>query len=197
MLRSFIMVTAEKIQERPHLHLVEPRFERIGGIEYAMSSPGYRHQITAGRLFGQFDAQLSKYGCMPLIAPFDVYPLYDQGDEDTLVQPDIFAACDKSKLGENRYNGAPKFIIEILSSNRSHDMITKLDLYQKAGVEEYWIIDTEEKIVSVLLLSNGSYIYHSYGAESEVPLASIPGCTIDFSRVFEPPPMIAENSGDA
>ncbi|MDR1863027.1 MAG: Uma2 family endonuclease, partial [Treponema sp.] len=113
--------------------------------------------------------------------------------EDTLVQPDIFAACDKSKLGENRYNGAPKFIIEILSSNRSHDMITKLNLYQRAGVEEYWIIDTEEKIISVLLLSDGSYIYHSYGAESEVPLISIPGCTINFTLVFEPPPMIADN----
>jgi Uma2 family endonuclease len=181
------MAVAERIQEETIQNLVEERFERIGGIEYAMSSPGYKHQTVLLAIGAQLREKLSKHGCMPIIAPFDVYPLYDQGDEDTFVQPDIFAACDKSKLKENRYNGAPRFIIEILSSNRSYDMITKLNLYQKAGVTEYWMVDTEEKIITVLELSNGSYLYHSYGAEKEVPLISIPGCTVDFSKVFEIP----------
>jgi Uma2 family endonuclease len=179
------MSAAEKIQEDLAQDLVERRFERIGGIEYAMSSPGYKHQIAVGRLFTQLDSQLSKHGCLPIVAPFDVYPLYDLGDEDTFVQPDIFSACDRSKLEENRYNGAPKFIIEILSSNRSHDMIAKLNLYQKAGVAEYWMIDPEEKIITVLELSNGSYVYRAYSGEGEVPLVSFPGCTVDFSGVFE------------
>lgn len=181
------MPQAERVQERgnPQSYLVEARFERIGGREYAMSSPGYKHQICAGRLFAQLDAQLRKYGCMPIVAPFDVYVLYDQGDEDTFVQPDIFTVRDKSKLKENRYNGAPKFIIEILSSNRSHDMIAKLNLYQKAGVLEYWMIDPEEKIITVLELSGGFYIHHSYDAKTELPLISIPGAAVDFSKVFE------------
>jgi Uma2 family endonuclease len=163
---------------------VEPRFERIGGVEYAMSSPGYRHQIAAGRIFGQLDIQLSGHGCIPIVALFDVYILYDEGDSDTLVQPDIFTVCNRSKLRENRYEGAPGFIIEILSSNRSHDMVTKLNLYQKAGVTEYWMVDTEEKIVSVLELANGVYQYRSYTGDEEVPLVSIPGCTVDFRKVF-------------
>jgi Uma2 family endonuclease len=178
------MALVEKIQEEVNTGLVEPRFERIGGIEYAMSSPGYKHQIAAGRLFSQLDSQLSKYGCMPIVAPFDVYPLYDQGDQDTFVQPDIFTVCDRSKLQENRYNGAPQFIIEILSSNRSHDMITKLNLYQKARVAEYWMVDPDNKVISVLELTNGSYMYRNYDAMAEVPLVSIPGCTVDFSKVF-------------
>ena len=132
---------------------------------------------------------MAKHNCSPVIAPFDVYPLYDQGDEDTVVQPDLFVVCDKSKLRENRYNGAPKFIIEILSTNRSHDMVTKLNLYQKAGVREYWIVDPgagaedTEKFVSVLELLNGSYIYRAYGAEKEIPIISFPGCSIDFGKV--------------
>ena len=184
------MTAAEKIQEKAEYQsLVEKRIERIGGTEYAMSSPGFRHQLIVGRLFSQLDTQLAKHGCSPIIAPFDVYPLFDQGDEYTLVLPDIFVVCDKSKLRENRYNGAPRFIVEILSSNRSHDMVTKLDLYQKAGVQEYWIVDPgaegedTEKFVSVLELSNGSYLYHAYGAEKEIPLITIPGCSIDFSKV--------------
>jgi Uma2 family endonuclease len=179
------MTAAEDFIEEDQL--VEPRFERIGGTEYAMSSPGYRHQIIAGRLFSQLDAQLSQHGCSPVIAPFDVYPLFDKGDVLTMVQPDIFLACDKSKLKDNRYNGAPRFIIEILSLNRSHDMVTKLNLYQKAGVEEYWIVDPgaedSEKFISALELSGGSYIHHVSGTEKEIPLIIIPGCSIDFSKV--------------
>ncbi|GHV78913.1 hypothetical protein AGMMS49944_07040 [Spirochaetia bacterium] len=146
------MAVAERIQEEVWEHsLVEPRFEYIGGIEYAMSSPGYKHQIIAGRLFAQLDAQLSAHGCMPIVAPFDVYPLYEKGDRETFVQPDVFTVCERSKLMENRYNGAPRLIIEILFSNRSHDMITKRNLYQKAGVAEYWIVDPDAEVISVLI----------------------------------------------
>jgi len=179
------MTAAMKMLEEETSSLVEQRFERIGKTMYAMSSPGYKHQIVAGRLFAQLDAQLSVHNCLPVVAPFDVYLLYDQGDENTLVQPDVFLACDKAKLEENCYTGAPKFIIEILSSNRSHDMVTKLNLYQKAEVEEYWMIDPDEKIVTVLELSNGGYIYHSCSGETEVSLITVPGCTVDFCKVFE------------
>jgi len=179
------MTAAKKLTEDESDLLVEPRFERIGGIEYAMSSPGYKHQITAGRLFNQLDFQLSVHECITIVAPFDVYPLYEKGDQYTFVQPDIFLACDRSKLQDNRYNGAPKFIIEILSQNRSHDMVTKLNLYEKAGVGEYWMVDPEEQIISVLELANGRYIYKAYSGEGEVPLLTIPGCIIDFKKVFE------------
>ena len=183
------MTAAEKIQEdvQDDHYLVEPRFERIGGTEYAMSSPGYRHQDILLAIGAQLREKLQGSGCSPIIAPFDVYPLYDKGDEFTLVQPDIFLACDKSKLRENRYNGAPRFIIEILSLNRSHDMVTKLNLYQKAGVEEYWIVDPgavdSEEFISVLELANGSYIHHAYGMGKEIPLIIIPGCSINFGKV--------------
>jgi Uma2 family endonuclease len=183
-MESQAVYVAERMPEGDY-GLVEPRFERIGSTEYAMSSPGYKHQIVAGRLFTQLDGQLSAHNCMTIVAPFDVYPLYDRGDEYTLVQPDIFTACDRSKLQDNRYNGAPKFIIEILSTNRSHDMITKFHLYEQAGVVEYWIIDPEEQIISALELVDGKYAIHTYGGKDEVPLVSTPGCTVDFKKVFD------------
>ncbi|MDR0540451.1 MAG: Uma2 family endonuclease [Spirochaetaceae bacterium] len=116
------MALAQMAEENLNTSLVEPRFERIGGIEYAMSSPGYKHQSILLAIGAELREKLAKHGCMPIVAPFDVYPLYDLGDERTFVQPDIFTVCNRSKLKENRYNGAPKCIIEILSSNRSYDM---------------------------------------------------------------------------
>ncbi|MEZ4987608.1 MAG: hypothetical protein R2795_21680 [Saprospiraceae bacterium] len=38
-----------------------------------------------------------------------------KGKVDTVVQPDIVVVCDPSKLDEQGCNGAPDFIIEILS----------------------------------------------------------------------------------
>lgn len=44
--------------------------------------------------------------------------------------------------------GAPEWVIEIASSgNFKHDFVTKLMLYQMAGVKEYWIVDPQEKMV--------------------------------------------------
>jgi len=176
------MYVAERFET--NYDLVEPRFERIGSTEYAMSSPGYKHQNVLLGVGAQLREKLRASGCMTIVAPFDVYPLYDKGDEYTLVQPDILIACDRSKLQDSRYNGAPQFIIEILSSNRSHDMITKLNLYEKAGVGEYWIIDPETQIISAMELINNRYAIRSWSGEDEVPLATIPGCTVDFKKVF-------------
>jgi len=164
--------------------LIEPRIERIGSTEYAMASPGYKHQNVLLAIGAQLREKLQASGCMTIVAPFDVYLLYDKGDHYTLVQPDIFLACDLSKLQDKSYNGAPQFIIEILSTNRSHDMITKLNLYEQAGVSEYWIIDPETQIISAMELINNRYAIRSYSGEDEVPLATIPGCTVDFKKVF-------------
>ena len=183
-MRSYATSTAERLPEKSD-GLIEPRFERIGSTEYAMSSPGYKHQNVLLAVGAQLREKLQASDCMTIVAPFDVYPLYDKGDEYTLVQPDIFTACDRSKLKDNRYNGAPKFIIEILSSNRSHDMVTKFNLYERAGVTEYWMVDSEYKIITALDFVDGRNFTRAYTGDDEVPLASISGCTVNFKKVFE------------
>ena len=61
-----------------------------------------------------------------------------------------------------------ELVIEILSpSTRRHDRLVKLDLYQRAGVREYWIVDPENKAVQVFLQDDGgSLILHEdYGRD--------------------------------
>ena len=58
--------------------------------------------------------------------------------------------CDKSKLDGKRCNGAPDFIIEIVSpGNPSDDYIKKLYYYKNYGVREYWIVDPQRRSVTV------------------------------------------------
>ncbi len=62
-------------------------------------------------------------------------------DDTTLVIPDVMVVCDPSKLDDRYCNGAPDWVIEILSTNRIQDLRVKLGLYQDHGVREYWIVD--------------------------------------------------------
>lgn len=66
------------------------------------------------------------------------------------VEPDISVICDSEKLTERGCNGAPDFIIEIVSpSSRKMDYSKKMVLYQDAGVREYWIVDPEKQRTTV------------------------------------------------
>mgnify|MGYP002508841308 CR=1 FL=1 len=70
--------------------------------------------------------------------------------EDTVLEPDISVICDPDKITPRGCVGAPDWIIEIVSpSNPGHDYITKLGIYNDAGVREYWIIDTRSESIHV------------------------------------------------
>ena len=119
-----------------------------GQISY-MARPSQSHQIISMELSTVLNTYLkSKNGsCRVFHAPFDVKlsdtPL-------TIVQPDLMIICDKNKLDGKRCNGAPDFIIEIVSpSNPADDYIRKLYYYKNYGVREYWIIDPQRKSIMV------------------------------------------------
>lgn len=58
--------------------------------------------------------------------------------------------CDQNKLDGKRCNGAPDFIIEIVSpGNPADDYIRKPYYYKNAGVREYWIVDSRRKTITV------------------------------------------------
>ena len=125
------------------------RAEVFQGILYNMASPSQVHQdISRELLYALTDYIKKKNGsCKAYAAPFDVVlnhrPL-------TVVQPDLMVICDKNKLDGKRCNGAPDFIIEIVSpGNPADDYIRKLYYYKNAGVREYWIVDPRRKIVTV------------------------------------------------
>ena len=82
--------------------------------------------------------------------------------------------------------GAPDLIIEILSpSNLRHDRLTKYNLYQRAGVREYWIVDPESKTVQSFVLENGYYAAQDFGDEEDtIQVNVLEDCVIDLSLVF-------------
>lgn len=134
------------------------RYELMNGEIIALAAPTLEHQRIVGGIYrriGNFiDSRKGK--CEPFISPADVVL-----DNSNVVQPDVFVVCDKDKLDGRRCNGAPDFVAEVTSSNRSTDFTRKLALYAESGVREYWIVDLSYKRVIVYFFeeSNSPNIY--------------------------------------
>lgn len=125
------------------------RVEVFDGIVYDMANLSRDHQMILTELLFTIRGYLKQKGgpCRIFPAPFDV-KLSDR--PFTIVQPDLMIVCDKCKLDQNRCNGAPDFVIEIVSiGNPSDDYIRKLYHYKNHGVREYWIVDPRHQTVSV------------------------------------------------
>lgn len=139
------IITLEQYEALPE----DKRIEIFDGIVYDMTSPSQIHQAISMQLSTVINNYIlrKKGSCSIFSAPFDV-KLSD--DPLVIVQPDLMVICDKNKLDEKRCNGAPDFIIEIVSpGNPADDYIRKLYYYKNYGVREYWIVDPKRKTITV------------------------------------------------
>ncbi|HEX3043712.1 MAG TPA: type II toxin-antitoxin system prevent-host-death family antitoxin [Bacillota bacterium] len=145
--------TTRRISYEEYMTLVnssDQRYELIDGEIYLMASPSFNHQIVVTEIAGQFYNYFKGKRCRSLTAPLDVklFGFATKFEEDpNVVQPDVIVVCDEEKVNAaNKYEGIPTLIVEVLSpSTKGKDMVTKLNLYMKSGVREYWIIDLENK----------------------------------------------------
>ena len=139
----------------------DERIELIKGYILKMSpAPSLNHQRVSQNLSGCFYENFKRKPCSVFAAPFDVrLDLKSAKKDTTVVQPDLCIICDESKLDEKGCNGTPDLIVEIISRNNTkHDIKTKFNLYQEAGVQEYWLIEPNDKILIVYTLENNKYI---------------------------------------
>ena len=93
--------------------------------------------------------------------------------------------CDKDKLDGKRCNGAPDFIIEIVSpGNPADDYIRKLYYYKNAGVREYWIVDPRRKNVTINFFE-GNTLNVQYSFDSVIKVNIYDDLYINFSDIDE------------
>jgi len=165
-----------------------------GKISLMSPAPNLTHQSISMRLSGILYQYFRRHSCQLFAAPFDVR-LYDRKkslmtsqDIYTVVQPDLCVVCDTDKLDSKGCLGAPDWIIEILSkSTAQKDTQTKFQLYQEAGVKEYWLVYPYEATVSQFVLDSAVEKYQLQGMytkqDQAVPFL-FPSLVIDLQEVF-------------
>ena len=89
------------------------------------------------------------------IAPYDVH-----FSKENILQPDILFIKTENirKIKSRGLFGAPDLIVEILSPATTHlDFDEKKLIYEKYGVQEYFIVEPNSKSVTSFLLKNKKY----------------------------------------
>ena len=152
------------------------RAELIDGKIYYMIPPNTKHQ----RLVHFFDREIGNYiqshegECEVFPAPFAVF--LNENDKN-YVEPDISVICDKNKITDKGCNGAPDWVIEIVSSSsRKMDCYKKLIKYRTAEVREYWVVDPDKKVVTVYDFEQDNMEEYSFGMD--IPVGIYKGFTI-------------------
>ena len=169
----------------------EERLELFKGKIFRLSAPNTNHQIISRNITGEFFYKLKKSKCECFAAPFDVrLPVQNKkkdSDITTVVQPDICIICDLSKIDDKGCCGAPDLVIEILSpGNSKKEIKLKYELYEEAGVKEYWIVNpVEENIVVFLLNEQGKFSgLKMYAGEDTIYSTAVPGLNINVTEIF-------------
>lgn len=157
------------------------RAELVDGKIYMMAAPGRIHQRLVSRLNQKIANYIdSKNGdCEVYPAPFAVFL---HADDELYLEPDISVICDKSKLDDRGCNGAPDWIIEIVSpGNPGYDYIRKLNLYMNSDVREYWIVDPDKE--KIMAYNFDKVTLEEYTFKDIVKAGIFEDLEIDFSKL--------------
>ncbi|BCD62683.1 hypothetical protein NitYY0826_C1566 [Nitratiruptor sp. YY08-26] len=154
------------------------RVELIFGRIYMMAGASAKHQDVVGNIY--FTLR-NESNCKPRVAPYDLKLKcsFDSSVEPiNVVQPDVMLFCEEEKL--------PCAIFEVLSpSTASKDKTDKLALYECAGINEYYIVEPEYKVVERFVLEGKKYRFAGNFTENMyMPVACI-GKEVDVSAFFE------------
>lgn len=157
------------------------RAELIDGRIYYMASPTNAHQEILGELYYLIKDYIRRNqgSCKVFLSPFDVR--LDQ-DDKTIVQPDLIITCRPDRLMRRGLNGAPDFIIEIISvSTSKRDYAIKMQKYWDAGVQEYWIVDSYKKHIVTYQFHGEDMDMEIHGITDSVAVGLYGDLVIDFS----------------
>jgi len=175
----------------------DKRRELFDGFVRLMSGPLTIHAIISANIFGRTWSYIKrrKRKCAIFHAPIDVrLPKNGETADDKIfnvVQPDIVVVCDLSKIDEKGIIGAPDLVVEVLSpSNTRLMMSTKFDLYEAAGVKEYWVVYPKSGVTVFLLQDDGKYDRGTtydivYVPDAKIPVHTIEGLEIGLKELFE------------
>ena len=165
--------------------------ELIRGRIYKMTpGPNLRHQSLSSNLFIQMAPFFLDRSCRLFSAPTDVIlPIENRrnGNEHTVVQPDLCIFCDLSVLKERGAFGPPTLVIEMLSLHtKKKDLQLKYDIYEEAGVQEYWIVMPKEELIEQFVLVESKYDRKgTFTIEDRIKSVAVIGLEVELAAVFE------------
>lgn len=168
------------------------RMEFINGEIFIMGLAEFFHQAILGDLHVIFKEYFGEEKCRPIIAPFDVHFKKQDIKDPDVMQPDLIVLCDlENNINEKgRYTGTPTLTLEILSpSTRSIDMLYKLNTFMTSGVSEYWLVDPDNKMITIYTFTDYQIDKIEVYKKGETAKSEIfEGLSVDVKLLFDEMP---------
>ena len=179
-----------KLTYDDYVHLPDDglRHELIDGEHYVTPTPIRKHQAVCGNLFGMIWSYLREQPAGRVFtAPFDV--ILSNVD---VVEPDLLFLTN-ARLAEVAtapwVRGAPSLVVEVGSpGTRKRDATIKRRLYERFGVDEYWLVDPELDTIDVYRHVEGRYqraAQLSLEAGDVLTTPLLPDLRLPLSTIFE------------
>lgn len=163
------------------------RHELIDGEHYMTPAPSTTHQRLSLAIAHRIAAYLDEQPLGHLYtAPTDVVL-----SKTDVVQPDLLfvSSARSSIITAQNVQGAPDLAVEIVSdATRKTDEIIKRKLYERFGVQEYWIVDPELETIKVYRLTGQGYqrvAELSREADDTLTTPLLPDLSLPLSKIFE------------
>ena len=160
--------------------------ELFDGVLYLMSTPTKDHQFLLGQLYLYFALYFDGFLQPPAEVYFDLTTILSR-ELQRAVDPDlVIILSGRDDVGGRIYvEGVPDIVVEILSTDRSHDLVFKRRIYAEAGVREYWICDPRNDTALPLELQNGEYVERpSMTTADTLTTPLLPGLSIPLADIF-------------
>ncbi len=164
------------------------RYELIDGVLYVATQPHWRHQNIATNLSGELWFWNRQTGAgKVLVEPGIIFA------SDTAIIPDI-VWIHRDRLAivldeDGKLHAAPDLAVEILSAgkeNQTRDREKKRVLYERYGVQEYWIVDRWQRQIEVYRLVNGQLaLTHTYGVADTLTSPLLLGFACSVASVLD------------
>jgi Uma2 family endonuclease len=159
------------------------RHELIDGELAVTPVPIIKHQIVNANVTSALDRHVRDAGLGMVFHP----PTGIRFSPHYLLVPDVCFVARKRLhiLGAKTINAAPDLVVEILSpGTRRRDVETKRDVYARFGVREYWIVDLDERMVTVLTLVGNTYVSVPLTGDGKIQSRVFPDLDLTLAAVF-------------
>ncbi|MBS4021781.1 MAG: Uma2 family endonuclease [Dethiobacter sp.] len=187
-----------------------PGYSKQGGYTYEdylkiPEEPGYRFEILEGNLVKEpspsmHHQRLSRELGYQLITYFNEFdpegelffaPLDVTLTSSNVLQPDILfvSSTRKGIMRRERIDGPCDLVVEIMSpTNRRKDRLSKMEIYRKAGIPHYWLVDPEENTLEAFMLKCGNYTLVVAGGSGDTFChPEFPGLSLNLDKIFYRP----------
>ena len=153
------------------------------GFVEVLPMPTDKHQAIVAYLFIVFRDFLRKRGGTVRFAPLRLQIRSGKYREPDLL---LLLSADDSRRGNAFWEGAD-LVVEVVSpDDRQRDLVTKRREYAGKGILEYWIVDPELELVTLLILKGDNYeTFGEFGRDESVYSQLLSGLQIGVNDILD------------